>query len=486
MTLWNRMFSSMRPAMVFIRIAYIFRQLHASLTGSSNRLIDHLLDGILVIDQHSRIVEINHAACRILALKMQQVIGKPVMAVAADWQPIIRQVLATPSQRPASEFTVAEHVYELYAAPNPGGRLLVIRDMTSRRQIEQDARQDHDLAEERANRLEIIKNLAEILNQTLPPERALKAGLEMVARQVGAQAGWLLTLTPENKAVLSAGYEIPSHLDLARHSDHHWPLCACLREEQAGRLNDPIRVFDCERLSRTKDLSQVLPKHHLSIPVRASGKPVGILNLIVPAERQFDASEMRMLALYGDQFGGAVERVRLFAEVHKMAITDPLTELYNRRHFFDLAEREIERVRRYGHPLSVAMLDVDFFKKINDTYGHQAGDEVLRAVARISCEEIRRIDILARYGGEEMIILMPETSHERAVLAMERLRKAIEVMEIATLRGTINTTVSIGMACKGADENTSLNTLIEQADQALYTAKQAGRNRVCSWEARPA
>lgn len=485
MALWSRVSAIFLSAAVILRVSSLIRRLGQS-ACITNGLIENLLDGILIIDARTRIIHINREAGLILKLDPGRVRGKLLSEAVTRWQPILQQLLHNQLEHPLSEFHQAGQSYELYTAPCPGGQLIVIRNITTYQQMEETARRDRELAEERANRLEIIKNLAETLNQTLPPEKALEAGLEMVANQVGAQAGWFLTLTPENKAVLSAGYRIPEYMDLARHREYHWPLCACLRAAQDGLLIEPIRVFDCERLMRTQNLNENAIKHHLSIPVRASGKPVGILNLIVPADREFDESEIRMLALYGDQFGGAIERVRLFAEVHKMAITDPLTELYNRRHFFELAEREFERVRRYEHPMSVAMLDVDHFKHINDTYGHQAGDQVLQTLARISADEIRRNDILGRYGGEELIILMPETSHDNAMMAMERLRKTIEQAEITTQRGILSTTISIGMASKLPEETVDLQKLIDQADQALYAAKLAGRNRVCTWEIHPA
>lgn len=484
MALWARIGALFVAASVFFRISYLFRRMRAS-ERSTSRLIDNLSDGIIILDHNARIRTINREASRILDVEQSCSAGRPVEQAAPRWSAVFQAILQQPAHSTTVGYQQDGQYYAVLASPSPDGMLIVIHNNTARHEIEAAARKDRHLAEERAARLEIIKDLAETLNQVLPPEKALEAGLELVARQVGAQTGWLLAVTPENKAVLSAGYQIPEYLDLARHREFHWPLCACLREHVEGRLNDPIRVFNCERLSRTPAAETPSIQHHLSIAVRASGKPVGILNLIVPPEREFDASEIRMLAIYGEQFGGALERVRLFAEVHKMAITDPLTELYNRRHFFELAEKEFERVRRYGRTLSVAMIDVDLFKGINDTYGHQAGDVVLKAVAQIAAESIRKNDILARYGGEELIILMPETSHDNAMQAMERLRTTIENAEIVTPRGPVRTTISVGMSYINDETMPDLMKLIDQADQALYTAKSAGRNQVCTWQIKP-
>lgn len=332
-------------------------------------------------------------------------------------------------------------------------------------------------AEERAKELRVLKELAETLNQTLPPEHALEAGLEQVARFLGADAGWFLTITADRKAELSAGYNLPPNMELARSSSRPWALCACLKEMLNEKLENPIR-FDCERLARTPGVPDN-QKQHLSIPVRASGVPVGILNLVFSTEATFNQGEMRLISALGDQFGGAIERARLFREVHHLAVTDPLTGLYNRRYFLEQSLKELERSRRYQRPISIAMLDIDFFKQINDTYGHLAGDQALIEVARICQEAIRRIDLVGRFGGEEIVILLPETGPEQAQYAIERLRQQIENLEVATPRGTVRITTSAGVTSMNETEDTAFIDFLDRADQALYRAKSEGRNRVC-------
>lgn len=332
------------------------------------------------------------------------------------------------------------------------------------------------LAKDRDYELHILKDLAETLNQTLPPEKALEAGLTHVVTQVGANAGWLLTLTEDSKADLAASYNLPPNMELAQAGNRPWALCNCMKSALSYQLQTPT-LFECERLARAPGLP-ASDKYHISTPIRASGVPVGILNLVFPAERTFGDVENRLLSALGDQFGGAVERVRLFKEVNKLAITDSLTGLYNRRHFSAMLLKEMERARRYQHPISLAILDIDHFKLINDTYGHLAGDQALQEVAHICQAVIRRIDLVGRFGGEEMIILMPETSPLRAEQAMERLRSQVETLEITTLRGTARITVSVGLTSMEPNENIDINRFLDRADQALYQAKNNGRNQV--------
>jgi diguanylate cyclase (GGDEF)-like protein len=161
-----------------------------------------------------------------------------------------------------------------------------------------------------------------------------------------------------------------------------------------------------------------------------------------------------------------------------LSITDGLTQLYNHRHFQEELARAFEESSRYERPLSLAMIDIDFFKKINDSFGHAAGDQVLQAVSRIFHENIRSSDLAARYGGEEFAVMMPETDREDATAFAEKIRKAIEQSPIATHAGEIPATVSVGLATYPRSQMASARELIESADRALYRAKHGGRNQV--------
>ena len=168
--------------------------------------------------------------------------------------------------------------------------------------------------------------------------------------------------------------------------------------------------------------------------------------------------------------------VDLAAKAH----IDALTGIYNRGYLFEAGEREVERVRRKGHPLSVLMFDLDFFKRINDTYGHPYGDYVLKTVAFLCSSSLRRTDIFARYGGEEFCVLMPETDYESALNKAKILRSKIEahLFEYEGVRTTV--TASFGVTCLEKDETISgIQQLVTRADGKLYEAKHKGRNRVC-------
>lgn len=174
------------------------------------------------------------------------------------------------------------------------------------------------------------------------------------------------------------------------------------------------------------------------------------------------------------------DRKRIQDDLYRLATTDALTGAINRRHFWHLSTQEVFRSIRYGHPLSLIIMDVDHFKKFNDTYGHAAGDQVLRTLAQVGQRCIRATDIFARIGGEEFTVLLPSICLDGAVTVAERLRKTFESLRITLDSGeTISFTVSAGVAQRGPGDRT-FDDLFRAADAALYEAKNGGRNRVCS------
>jgi diguanylate cyclase (GGDEF)-like protein len=166
-------------------------------------------------------------------------------------------------------------------------------------------------------------------------------------------------------------------------------------------------------------------------------------------------------------------------ELERLSQTDGLTHLYNRRHFEEQFAAEFARAQRYHTPLSLLMLDVDHFKNINDTRGHPAGDQVLREVAQAARTTLRDVDLVARYGGEEIVALLPNTGPADAQRAAERVRQAVEAIRVEHPKGPIGVTASLGLAWFPSGEIADHEALVRAADVALYRAKHSGRNRVC-------
>lgn len=169
-------------------------------------------------------------------------------------------------------------------------------------------------------------------------------------------------------------------------------------------------------------------------------------------------------------------------ELKKLATRDSLTHVFNRGHFMDLAEREILRAKRYKRKLSLIMMDLDHFKNVNDTLGHQAGDQVLIAFAEISRRVTRKMDVFARLGGEEFALLLPEISQRTAARTAERLRESFALTGMEAGGKVFHVTVSMGVTEFGGDRDETLQELLHRADRALYQAKERGRNCVVIWK----
>jgi diguanylate cyclase (GGDEF)-like protein len=213
---------------------------------------------------------------------------------------------------------------------------------------------------------------------------------------------------------------------------------------------------------------------------------VGVVS-IARREREFDEQEYELFAYLTGQAAVSIENVDLHETVRMQAVTDELTGLYNRNHFHDTLDSEIERSRRFGTDVGVVMLDIDDFKQVNDTYGHPQGDVVLVEVARVLRELSRDIDEPARYGGEELAAVLPQTDLHGAELLAERMRAAIADLQIKRSDGdgALRVTASFGVASLPACAS-DRESLIAEADAALYRAKRAGKNRVVRGEPVPA
>ena len=175
-----------------------------------------------------------------------------------------------------------------------------------------------------------------------------------------------------------------------------------------------------------------------------------------------------------------VRQLKISAKLKYIAKRDSLTQLFNRRTLFEQGDLHVESALKYQNDMSVILLDIDHFKQVNDLYGHYVGDEVIKIVAQLGRETIRPRDVLARLGGEEFAIILPETSHEQSKAIAERLREKIEHHDLTNQAKNLTLTVSIGVASLAQTEQ-NFDALLNAADEAMYSAKRAGRNQVCSY-----
>ena len=215
-----------------------------------------------------------------------------------------------------------------------------------------------------------------------------------------------------------------------------------------------------------------------ALPLTAGRETLGVLALGGTAPRDLTMADRERFGVVSEQCALALQNARLHEDLELLAVTDRMTCMYNHVYGIQRLDEEVKRAARFGHPLSVIMLDIDDFKSFNDTYGHPAGDELLFEVGEVIRRALREMDIAVRYGGDEFAVILPETPARGALLVAERVRNDIGELgfELGT-DGPVGRTVSIGVA-EFPSDGTSGRLLVEAADRALYGAKRAGKNRV--------
>ncbi len=217
------------------------------------------------------------------------------------------------------------------------------------------------------------------------------------------------------------------------------------------------------------------------LPLLSGEEAIGTFTLATRAEKRFGKDVREMLAVIGNQVAVSLENGLLYKKMETMATTDGLTGLTNHRSFQERFANLLDRAERHGQRIAFLLCDVDHFKKVNDTYGHPVGDEVLRRVAKVLGDVARKIDIPARYGGEEFAVVLDGTDAEQARQVADRIRTEIGRLVIESEKGPFQVTMSVGVAAF-PDDGKDRAALIEHADLALYHAKHSGRNQVVTYQ----
>jgi len=217
-----------------------------------------------------------------------------------------------------------------------------------------------------------------------------------------------------------------------------------------------------------------------AVPLRNGDNVIGVIVMASEGHRELTATEFERFTVLGNQSSLSLQNALLHAELERLSVTDRLTDLYNHGYFQQRLDEEFKRSARFGHTMSLIMLDIDDFKAFNDTFGHVRGDGLLRAVSSVIRENLRTMDVAARYGGEEFVVVLPETDIAGALSVAERIRAGVEQLHAETPQNAPTTkTVSVGVASFPEHAASALR-LLESADAAMYRAKRAGKNRVAS------
>ena len=433
-------------------------------------LVETTRDGVIVLDMQNRVMDINPGALKLIGLPEKSCLGEPIDTLLSDWPDAAALFHGTIP--PYIEMTPQGSHFNVRLSPLLDhrsqwvGRLMVWGNITP-----QDTHED-DL-QKSPSELEMINNQL---------EEAICIANEMASQAVMAEAmikesenklKTILETSPDGIAISSLdgiiqfatiktasmwGYDSVDALINKNWLEFVHPS---YREKAAFLINEMVNgqlTGAEEYLMVRKDGSSFYTEANANILKDADNRPVGILYV----ERDI------------------TERKRLQEELQQQATTDGLTGLTNRRHFLELAHNELKRAVRLNHPMAIALIDIDHFKSINDALGHAAGDQALLAFTKICQNKIREIDIFARFGGDEFVLLLPETSFEQAYKVVERIRLLLATQPINLGGRLVSTSISSGISTlSSVHEN--IDTLLSQADQALYRAKEAGRNQVVGY-----
>ncbi len=399
-------------------------------------LFENLSDAVIVVDTSKRVLDANPAAYALLSAPAESLIGREItslLPLADNWADfgIGHSTQITQISLPAKGTTQYYQVKVNRLLQDNGelsGYIITLHNITEQKQVEVD----------------------------------LRRSMALLQATVDSSASGLVVFDQDLNVILHNQrlvelFDLPNNWQ--NQIDHH-PL-----DMLAQKMTDAspflaalenIIQHSVGETSVALDLHSGLTLDCLMTTYRLEGKDIGWL---------FSFRDM-------------TERKLAEQKLHELAITDSLTGVFNRRHFYYVAQTELERSHRYDRHMAIILLDIDHFKWINDTFGHLVGDQMLQALAQRCRSNLRVFDTIGRFGGEEFIILLPETCIKEAIVIAERLRHAVESIHIPTPKGKASITISLGVACFEPGKPISLDQLVDAADKALYQAKENGRNRV--------
>ncbi|BAJ65181.1 putative signaling protein [Anaerolinea thermophila UNI-1] len=347
----------------------------------------------------------------------------------------------------------------------PQQMIFVLRDVTQRHRAENDRQQ-------RIRELEAINATMVDMTTELDLQRLLEAIVERVALLLGALESNVALYDPDSRSLRMVAAYPP------RLQDDHPSVP--LGQGIIGKAAQSRKTLLVEDVSvwETSSAHGNAFRTWIAVPLLHKHELLGVVTVSAdPSQRRFSTDDLRLIEMFAQSAAIAIQNATLFSEVQRLARLDSLTGALNRRSFYDQGQHEIQRAQRYHSPLSLIMLDVDHFKQVNDRYGHLAGDEALKAVVQTCLAQVRQADWVGRFGGEEFVILLPETSLEGALAMAQRLCTAVETLRFPGRDERMCITISVGVAERTL-EMTQVEQLLNAADEALYRAKAMGRNRV--------
>lgn len=329
--------------------------------------------------------------------------------------------------------------------------------------------------------LHVFHSIGKALTSTLNQSEVLSIIMEKIS-ELFNPTHWSLLLYDEEKCnlrfeiVVGEGTEqlqgntLPADTGIAGWVARNGQMVVCSDVRQDERFDG---YFDRQTGARTENV--------VAVPLRSKGETLGVIELINALDDEsFSNLGGELLATLADYAAIGIENARSVQRIRELTVTDDVTSLYNARYLQHALEAEYRRSRRFGTPFSVLFIDVDYFKYVNDNYGHLVGSAVLWETAQILRENLRATDVATRYGGDEFVVVLPETSQEEAIVVASRCRDAVNAHTFGTEQGTpCKVSMSFGIATLPDDTDDKVD-LIRLADQAMYYVKEGGRDAIAT------
>jgi diguanylate cyclase (GGDEF)-like protein len=331
--------------------------------------------------------------------------------------------------------------------------------------------------------LEQITPLARQIN-CLDIERIANVCIENIPNLIGVKFASLYILDETNEILHLQKYNHPFFINKIVSLNQN-PPCPMVMAVRSKKLIQ-VQNIDTHKKPIIKKSQRVFAENYetkncIIAPLICQDRVVGVLNLSDKTQGDsFSCDDIAFVELLSQLVGASIGNIKLFGKIQRQATTDGLTGLSNHKTFYEILEKELWRTRRYGGQISLIMIDIDNLKKINDAYGHRAGDKVIQEIGKKIKICIRQIDTAARYGGDEFAVILPNTSLTDAVTVAERMVDVVSDSPIAWKKEQIALSISIGVG--QYDAESSPEDITSHSDEALYTAKQAGRNTVRIFE----
>jgi diguanylate cyclase (GGDEF)-like protein len=368
---------------------------------------------------------------------------------------------------------------ELEARIRAGERVLQLEHSLNERNKQIQAINDE--LQRRAEREHLLNQVSRALNESLELDDVLRTAVTRLQELAGASRAFTLLVSPDCRSLRVASEHCQAGITPLGASCFPQPVAAA---GGSGGMDEMLVAHDLDQEGgpASAEIASIFARQFevrslISAPIIHHGKWLGVVGLHqCDRARRWQESEISLVGAMAQQMAVAIANAQLYRQVQEQALRDSLTGLYNRRYFDQILPREIERARRFGHALSLVMVDLDHLKWLNDQFGHQAGDAAISSAGEVLAEMPRRVDIAARYGGEEFAVILIETQIQGALTAAEYWRAAINQRAVAE---GYHLSASFGVASYPLHAATA-EDLIRAADRALYRAKRAGRNCVRS------